>query len=86
MGDGHLSETVETVYSGVVSLRTLRLVIFLVELSNLEIWGGDIGNALLDTYPDEKLCIVVGPDFKELQQDVLIIRCALYGTLTGGAR
>ena len=40
---GHLTETpVDSVYSGVVSLRSLRLVIFLAELNKLELWGADI--------------------------------------------
>ena len=43
---GHLTDTpIESVYSGVVSLRSLRLVIFLAELNGLEVWGADIGNA-----------------------------------------
>ena len=35
--DGHLTpEPVESIYSGVVSLRNLKLVIFLGKLNNLE--------------------------------------------------
>ena len=46
---GHLTpEPVESIYSGVVSLRNLRLVIFLGRLNNLELWGADIGNAYLE--------------------------------------
>ena len=46
VADGHLTpEPVENIYSGVVSLRNLRLVIFLRKLNNLDIWGADIGNA-----------------------------------------
>ena len=46
--DGHLTpEPIESIYSGVVSLRNLRLVIFLGKLNNLDIWGADIGNAYL---------------------------------------
>ena len=46
VADGSLSpEPVENIYSGVVSLRHLRLVIFLGELNNLELWGAGIGNA-----------------------------------------
>ena len=38
VGDGHLTpEPVESIYSGVVSLRNLRLVIFLGKLNNLEL-------------------------------------------------
>ena len=49
VADSHLSpEPVENIYSGVVSLRNLRLVIFLGKLNNLDIWGADIGNAYLE--------------------------------------
>ena len=51
VADGSLTpEPVENIYSGVVSLRHLRLVIFLGELNNLELWGADIGNAYLEAY------------------------------------
>ncbi len=49
VADGHLSpDPVENVYSGVVSLRQLRLVIFLAELNGLLLWGADIGNAYFE--------------------------------------
>ena len=44
VADGHLApEPIENIYSGVDSLRNLRLVIFLDELNNLDIWGAHIG-------------------------------------------
>ena len=51
-------EPVESIYSGVVSLRSLRMVVFLSQLNDLEIWGADVGNAYLEAYTDEKLCII----------------------------
>ena len=87
VADGHLTkEPVESIYSGVVSLRSLRMVVFLSQLNNLEIWGADVGNAYLEAYTDEKLCIIAGPEFKELQGHLLIMVKALYGTCSGGAR
>ena len=87
VADGHLTkEPVESIYSGVVSLRSLRMVVFLSQLNNLEIWGADAGNAYLEAYTDEKLCIMAGPEFKELQGHLLIMVKALYGTRSGGAR
>ena len=87
VADGHLTkEPVESIYSGVVSLRSLRMVVFLSQLNNLEIWGADVGNAYLEAYTDEKLCIMAGPEFKELQGHLLIMVKALYGTCSGGAR
>ena len=85
--DGHLTkEPVESIYSGVVSLRSLRMVVFLSKLNNLQIWGADVNNAYPEAYTDEKLCIIAGPEFKELQGHFLIMVKALYGTHSGGAR
>ena len=87
VADGHLTkEPVESIYSGVVSLRSLRMVGFLSQLNDLEIWGADVGNAYLEAYTDEKLCIIAGPEFKELQGHLLIMIKALYRTHSGGAR
>ena len=87
VADGQLTkEPVESIYSGVVSLRRLRMVVFLSQLNDLEIWGADVGNAYLEAYTDEKLCIIAGPEFKELQGHLLIMIKALYGTRSGGAR
>ena len=72
VADGHLTpEPIENIYSGVVSLRNLRLVIFLGELNNLDIWGADIGNAYLEAFTDEKLYIVAGPEFQSLKDTSL---------------
>ena len=44
VADRHLTkEPNETVYIGVVSLRNLRLAMFLAELNNLQLWGADVG-------------------------------------------
>ena len=86
MADGHLTKELnETVYSGVVSLRNLRLAMFLAELNNLQLWGEDVGNAYLQAPTKEKLYIVCGPEFEELQGHVLVMHKALYGTRSGGA-
>ena len=58
---------VESVYSSVVSLKGLRLVVFLAELNDLEIWCTDIGNAYLEAYTKEKVCIIAGPEFGDLE-------------------
>ena len=87
VADGSLTpEPVENIYSGVVSLRHLRLVIFLGELNNLELWGADIGNAYLEAYTQEKLFIIAGPEFEELEGFILIFNKALYGLKSSGKR
>ena len=80
------SEPVENIYSGVVSLRHLRLVIFLGELNNLEVWGADIGNEYLEAYTQENLFIIAGPEFEELEGFILIFNKALYGLKSSGKR
>ena len=49
VADGHLTEppTDESVYSGVVSLRGLKSVIFLAELNKLKLYSTDISSAYL---------------------------------------
>ena len=52
----------------------------LAELINLQLWGADVGNAYLQALTKEKLYIVAGPAFEELQGHVFVMYKALYGT------
>ena len=84
---GHLTpDPIESIYSGVVSIRSLRLVIFLAKLNNLEVWGADIGNAYLEAKTKEKLYVVAGPEFEELEGYILVIYNALYGLKSSSLR
>jgi hypothetical protein len=56
------------------------------ELNGLKVMVGDIGNAYLEAFTKEKVCIVAGPDFGELEGHTLVINKALYGLRTSGAR
>jgi Reverse transcriptase (RNA-dependent DNA polymerase) len=77
---GHLTNpNTESVYSGVVSLRGIRLIVFLGELNALQLWRADVGNAELKTTTKEKVYIVGGPEFGSLEGHVLVIDRALYG-------
>ena len=87
VADGHLTDIpIDSVYSGVVSLRGLRLVTFLSELNGLKLWATDIGNAYLEAYTQEKVCIRAGPEFGELEGHTLLISKALYGLRSSGLR
>ena len=82
---GHLTETpIDSVYSSVVSLRGIRILTFIAELNDLEVWCTDVGNAYLESYTKEKVYIVAGPEFGELEGHVLIIQKALYGLKSSG--
>ena len=87
VADGHLTDIpVESVYSGVVSLRGLRIVMFLAELNDLDTCATDIGNAYLEAHTKEKVCFIAGKEFGELAGHLLIIDKALYGLRTSGLR
>ena len=73
-------------YSGVVTLRSLRICLLLGELNGLKIGVGNVGNAYLEAETKEKVYIIAGPEFGELAGHTLIIFKALYGLRTSGAR
>jgi len=84
---GHLAETpIDSVYSSVASLRGIWLLTFVAELNDLEVWATDIGNACLESYTQEKACIVAGPEFGDQQGHTLVIRKALCGLKSSGLR
>ena len=61
VADGHLTYVpLFIVYSGVFSLRGIRLVVFVSELNQLDSWGADVGNACLEAFTKEKVYIKAG--------------------------
>ncbi len=87
VADGHLTDVPEeSNYSGVVSLRGFRLLVFLAELNGLKLWGTDISSAYLEAHTKEKVCIIAGPEFGPLEGHRLIVNKALYGLRTSGQR
>ena len=87
VADGHLTDIpVDSVYSGVVSLRGLRIMLFLAELNQLETWATDIGNAYLEAETAERVYIIAGPEFGKREGSTLIVFKSLYGLRSSGAR
>jgi len=84
---GHLTDVpLESVYSGVVSLKSLRLVIFLAEMNGLALWSADVGNAYLEAKTHEKVYIIAGEGFGDRIGHTLVFHKALYGLRTSGKR
>ena len=85
---GHLTEPIfnDAPYNGIASIKSIRISIFLAKLNGLTIRTADVGNAYLEAYAKEKLYIVAGPEFGELEGHHLVIHKALYGLRTSGAR
>ena len=78
--------TNEDAYSSVVSLKGMRMCIFIAELNDLDIMVGDIGNAYLEAYTKEKIYFIAGPEFGELEGTIMLVSKAIYGLKTSGAR
>jgi len=56
----------------------------LSKLNNLKVWATNIGNAYLEAKTQEKVFIILGLEFGELEGHTLIIFKALYGLRTSG--
>ncbi len=60
---GHMTEPPkDSVYSGVVMLRSMRLGCLIGKLSGLQVLVGDIGNAYLEAFTKEKVFFVAGKE------------------------
>ena len=55
-------------------------------MNGLKLTGGDVGNTYLEAHTSEKVCVCAGPEFGPLEGHLLIIKKALCGLHTSGAR
>lgn len=79
---GHLTgPNTDTYYSSVVSLRVMRMLVFLAELNELELCASNIGNAYLEAYTKEKVCFIAGHEFEVYGQygHMMVVVKAFYG-------
>jgi hypothetical protein len=82
---GHQTPTPEvSVYSGVVSLQGIHLVTLISELNDLLVWSTDIGNGYLESYTNEKVCFIAGPEFGDQAEHTMVIVKALCGLKSSG--
>ena len=90
--DGHKTETPPSVtYSTVVSQDSVRIILLVAALNELEVLSRDVQNAYLTAPNREKVWIRAGPEFGlvpgygYLVGRILIITKALYGLKSAGA-
>jgi Reverse transcriptase (RNA-dependent DNA polymerase) len=84
---GHLTPVPDdSTYSGVISLRALRFIVFLAELNSLKLWGADVSSAYLEAVTKEKVFFIAGDEFGDKAGNTMVINKALYGLRTSGLR
>ncbi len=84
---GHLTkEPEESVYSSVVSLRSLHIIILAAELNGLELYQADVGSAYLEALTGELIYFKAGKEFAHLGMEahILILSKPLYGLQSSG--
>jgi hypothetical protein len=78
--DGHKTGAPASVtYSTVVSRDSVRLILLLAALNDLDVLGADIQNAFLTAPNREKVWIRAGPEFGPEEGKTFIVVRALYG-------
>ena len=86
VADGHKTDTPSHItYSSVVSRDSVRIMLLITALNELDILSGDIENAYLTAPCREKCWTIAGPEFGPLEGRILIIEKALYGLKSRGA-
>ena len=77
----------DEVYSGVVSLETIRIAMTIAKLNGLKICAADITSAYLEAYTSELKYTVLGPEFGAQWADKRVkIDKALYGLIGSCSR
>ena len=76
---GHITpDPIDSIYSEVVSTRSLRLSIFLAKLNNMKVWAVDIGNSYLEATTRAKLYIVAGlHPLRFIEESDLSLPCSM---------
>ena len=86
VADGHKTSAPSAVtYSTVVSRDSVRIILLIAALNDLDVQGADIQNAYLIAPNKEKLWMKAGPDFGDNQGKYYVVSRALYGLKSAGA-
>ena len=79
---GNMNGTnLDNYYYSVISLRSMRTVVFLAELNIIEARTGDISSSYLTACTTEKIIFNDGPEFENFGHagQLLLIKTALFG-------
>ena len=86
MADGHKPEAPSAVtYSTVVARGSVRIMLLVAALNELDVQGADIQNAYLTTPNKEKHWMRTGPEFGKMEGKTFVVAKALYGLKSAGA-
>ena len=58
-------------YSSVVSHESVRIAVTVAALNDLDVLVADIGNTYLNADCREKVCTIAGPEFGQMQGNIL---------------
>ena len=68
-----------------VSRDSVRIILLVAALNDLDVQGADIQNAFLNAPNKEKVWLCAGPEFGELEGKNYIVKRALYGLKSAGS-
>ena len=84
---GHLIDLIETpTYSSTVNSISVQLLHLIAHQHNLKQLCGDVGNAYVNAYTNEKVFAIAGPEFGKYEGCTVIIIKALYGLCSSSER
>ena len=83
---GHMTKALATIiYASIVSRETVRIVLMIATLNDLEVKSGNILNAYVQAPVTEKVWTTLGPQFcKDARKTAVVVR-ALYSLKSAGA-
>ena len=82
---GHMMEAVNTLtYASIVSRETVRIVLTIAALNDLEVKTADVQNTILTAPCSELIHMTLGSEFGEDQGKTVVLVRALYGVTSVG--
>ena len=89
LASGNMTGTnTNTYYSSVISLCSMRTIVFLAELNNIDTRTGDISNTYLTAWTTEKIVFNAGTKFASFEHvsNLITTKTALYDLKISGTR